>query len=518
MALASLPWRRRQAAAAALARAAASVQRCPGLRRCGSGVADSAGAAAPETLASLRVVVAGSGFSGLSTAMHLARRGAQVAVVDPRPPLTATSQYSTECYRDFFTDPALVPFLTRSIDLMEELAGDENACAMNRRGYVFLSSSESGRRALEAFAETASSFGGGAVRTHHNGSAGYIRSPPRGWRHPDLVGFDIVYGSEAIRSVFPFVSEDATVMLHARRCGWMDAHGMGLAMLAAAKEGRGGGSTRLVQGIVAGFDRGPDGAVRAVRVLDGARAETALPCDAFVNAAGAWMPHLGRQLAPEAELPLANEVHAKVVLNDTLGVIPQDEAPFMVWRDSVTLDWAGEEEGLVELDDTAAGGVVNSASWTLPQPGGQHLRPAGNGRVLLLWEHLHRHIPVPEVPELPFPDFLEMYPQLCVAGLAAMVPGLARYGEGALGRGTTIDGGYYTVTPDGRPLVTRHGAPNAFVCGGMGTYGFMGAAAAGELAALHVLGAELPAYAAACEWPRKDVLAEKPVDLLDTSH
>lgn len=38
-------------------------------------------------------------------------------------------------------------------------------------------------------------------------------------------------------------AQDATVMLHARRCGWMDAHGMGLAMLAAAKEGRGGRAT-----------------------------------------------------------------------------------------------------------------------------------------------------------------------------------------------------------------------------------------------------------------------------------
>merc|ERR1712048_973530 len=108
------------------------------------------------------------------------------------------------------------------------------------------------------------------------------------------------------------------------------------------------------------------------------------------------------------------------------------------------------------------------------------------------------------------------YPQLCVAGLQAMVPGLGRY-DGCLGRDTTVDGGYYTVTPDGRPLIGRHGARNAFVCGGMGTYGLMGSPAAGELAALHVLGSELPAYAAACTWPRGDPLIGKPIDLLDES-
>merc|ERR1712232_142608 len=95
----------------------------------------------------------------------------------------------------------------------------------------------------------------------------------------------------------------------------------------------------------------------------------------------------------------------------------------------------------------------------------------------------------------------EMYPQLCLAGLQEMVPALRSY-DGNLGRGTTVDGGYYTVTPDARPLIGPHGAHNAVVCGGMGTYGLMGAAAAGELAALHVLGVSLPSYAGACVWPR----------------
>lgn len=115
---------------------------------------------------------------------------------------------------------------------------------------------------------------------------------------------------------------------------------------------------------------------------------------------------------------------------------------------------------------------------------------------------------------------LDVYPQLCVMGLQDMIPDLASYSldDGLMGKSTTIDAGYYTVTPDGRPLIgpQGEGAPsNAFLCGGMGTYGLMGAPAAGELAALHVLGGDLPQYAGACTWPRTTSLDHKPIDLLD---
>jgi len=342
-----------------------------------------------------------------------------------------------------------------------------------------------------------------------------VHSPAKGFQDSSLKGFDLVYGSDAIRTIFPFVAKEAQVMVHARRCGWMDSQGLGQTMLAAAKEGHHGGSARVVKGSIAAFDLASGGDVSRVRVSLPDGSELALDCDAFVNAAGAWMPRIQRMLAPDEELPVVNEIHAKLILDDTFGVIPQDTTPFMVWSDSVTLDWDEEtREGLLELDDTREGGIVNSARWLTPQPGGQHLRPCGNGRVLMTWEHLHRHIKVPEEPEMPVESFLEMYPQLVLAGVQRMVPGLSQY-DGLLGRGTTIDGGYYTESPDGRPIIGRHGPSNAFVCGGMGTYGLMGSPAAGELAALHALGEELPGYAAACEWPRREPLLKRPVDLLD---
>ena len=65
--------------------------------------------------------------------------------------------------------------------------------------------------------------------------------------------------------------------------------------------------------------------------------------------------------------------------------------------------------------------------------------------------------------------------------------------------GVSIDGGYYTKTPDNLPLIgPLAGAPSgSFVCAGLSGYGVMAANAAGDLLAAHVAGEALPpAYAA----------------------
>src|SRR6059036_99005 len=90
------------------------------------------------------VVICGAGIAGIATAYHLAvRRGiADVVLVDERPPLTLTSDKSTECYRNWWPGPgdAMVAAMNRSIDLLEELARESgNVFRMNRRGYLFAS-------------------------------------------------------------------------------------------------------------------------------------------------------------------------------------------------------------------------------------------------------------------------------------------------------------------------------------------------------------------------------------------
>ena len=91
------------------------------------------------------VVICGAGIAGVAAAYHLAARHGvrRVVLVDERPPLSLTSDKSTEAYRNFWPGPddAMVRFMNRSIDLLEHLAdASDNVFRMNRRG------TSSGRR------------------------------------------------------------------------------------------------------------------------------------------------------------------------------------------------------------------------------------------------------------------------------------------------------------------------------------------------------------------------------------
>src|SRR5215831_11118087 len=88
------------------------------------------------------VVICGAGIAGIAAAYHLAvRRGiTDIVLVDERPPLSLTSDKSTECYRNWWPGPGdtMVRLMNRSIDLLEELARESgNVFRMNRRGYLF---------------------------------------------------------------------------------------------------------------------------------------------------------------------------------------------------------------------------------------------------------------------------------------------------------------------------------------------------------------------------------------------
>jgi glycine/D-amino acid oxidase-like deaminating enzyme len=92
--------------------------------------------------ATAEVVICGAGIAGIATAYHLARRGiTDVVLVDERPPLSLTSDKSTECYRNWWPGPgdAMVAAMNRSIDLLEELARESgNVFGLNRRGYLYV--------------------------------------------------------------------------------------------------------------------------------------------------------------------------------------------------------------------------------------------------------------------------------------------------------------------------------------------------------------------------------------------
>ena len=94
------------------------------------------------TTSTAEVVICGAGIAGIAAAYHLAvKQGVRnVVLVDERPPMSLTSDKSTEAYRNWWPGPddAMVRFMNRSIDLLEELDTESvHRLLLNRRGYLY---------------------------------------------------------------------------------------------------------------------------------------------------------------------------------------------------------------------------------------------------------------------------------------------------------------------------------------------------------------------------------------------
>ena len=433
---------------------------------------------------SANIVICGAGIAGISAAFHLAvRSGVKgVVLVDERPPLTLTSDKSTECYRNWWPGPgdAMVAFANRSIDLLERLAHEtDNAFLMNRRGYLF-ATAENGDELLEAARET-TSLGAGDLRHHIGSAADYVPAPAHGFENmPD--GVDLFDDPALIKQTFPYLSDTTTTVAHARRCGWLSAQQLGMTMLTQAREA----GVRLLRGSLTGVDSA-GGRINGVTVeTDSGTADIATPV--LVNAAGPFAPKLAQLCGHD--LPIALEGHVKISFDDPRHAVPRD-APLVIWNDDVALPWSEEErEALAEAPETRA--------LLAPFTAGVHGRPEGAGdTVLLYWTYeagsSELVLPVPYDPN---------YPEITIRGMSAVVPRLAEYFD-KMPR-PYVDGGYYAKTPENRPLVGPLPLEGAFISGAFSGFGIMTAMAAGDLLAAHVTGAPLPDYAPAFLLSRYD--------------
>ncbi|MEK6717700.1 MAG: FAD-dependent oxidoreductase, partial [candidate division NC10 bacterium] len=131
------------------------------------------------------VVVCGAGIAGVSAAYHLAvKQGIpDVVLVDERPPLTLTSEKSTECYRNWWPGPGdtMVSFMNRSIDILEALAHESgNVFGLNRRGYLYATADPARIADFQCAAEEAAVLGAGADRTHP-GDSEYVPATAEGF-------------------------------------------------------------------------------------------------------------------------------------------------------------------------------------------------------------------------------------------------------------------------------------------------------------------------------------------------
>lgn len=407
-------------------------------------------------------VVVGAGIAGVSAAYQLSvRRGMRrVVIVDPRPPLSLTSDKSTECYRNWWPNRPMVGLMNRSIDLLEELSAESGgAFGLSRRGYLFVTAEPERLGAMAAQAEVTSSFHAGPVR-RHPGPTPYEDQPD---------GVDILDSGE-LSSHFPFLTPDAVGAVHVRRAGWFSAQQLGIWMLDQA---RGHGATHLVEEVAA-IDV-PGGRVGTVRLASGA----IIDAPVVVIAAGPMSGQVARMAG--LDLPLRSELHLKVAFRDHLRLIPRD-APMVIWSDTQRIPWTPEERaGLEEVGRHDLLGEM---------PVFCHGRPEGGGEWFLgLWEY---HREVYDHPVWPVADD-PLYAEVVIRGLSTMIPGLTAYLDHL--PEAAVDGGYYTKTVENRPLIGPAGPEGLHLLCGLSGFGVMVAAGAGDLAAAHIAGEPLPEYA-----------------------
>jgi glycine/D-amino acid oxidase-like deaminating enzyme len=176
---------------------------------------------------------------------------------------------------------------------------------------------------------------------------------------------------------------------------------------------------------------------------------------------------------------------------DPLGVVPR-AAPLIIWCDPIKLPWSADErEALAQAEETQ--------HLLVEFPAGVHGRPVGAGnQVLMYWTYDCRSDDRPIFPLTWEPDL----PEITLRGMSVLVPGLTGYFDPM--PKPFVDGGYYTKTPENRPLIGPLAVAGAYVCSAFSGFGIMASCAAGELLAQHVTGGQLPGYAPAFSPSRYD--------------
>lgn len=268
------------------------------------------------------IVIAGAGMAGVAVAHHLAVRAGvgRVVLVDPREPLSLTSDKGTEAYRNYWPGPddTMERFMNRSIDLLDELDREtDQAFELNRRGYVFF---------------TADRAEANRLQHHHGPTTTFVDDVP------------------TIRRRFPFVTDRVCATLHVHRAGYMNATKLGACLLERARRH----GVTLVRDEVIELIVSNRRCV-GVHLASGSRVDAG----AFVVAVGPLLPDWTERLG--LDVPIVNELHGKIAFDDTAGVIPRD-APLMIWNDAVDLGAFGRFPPAVHLRPRGARTVLGI--WT----------------------------------------------------------------------------------------------------------------------------------------------------------
>jgi glycine/D-amino acid oxidase-like deaminating enzyme len=436
-------------------------------------------------------VIVGAGITGLAIAREFLKRGASIAIVDPNPPMTGTSAYSTECYRDVWHNVAMHGLVSKSIDLLEDLSKEsDNAFGFetNQHGYLFVSnvpgSESTSNHHFNAFANGSTAT---SIR-HHTNVASNTHNESMQSNQPKQ-GIDLLWGQDVVSKSFPHVRAHSA--LHARRAGWMDAQQLG-AYLVQDIQHRGG--VFIKDEVVAmQCDSLHQNSVSAVTLK---RSNDNISTPVVVNAAGPFSGALSRLLVPSLPDPeFSNELHCKVIFKDQHQVVPSD-SPMVILGDETTIPWDQDEQDWIDdlvshPQDAEEAGL---SKWLQPHlPSGCHVRPASNGWNVMLWEYAHhdKALATRSSPSCAMPDFYDthvvphvdpMYVEMTMRAMSTCVPGLHQYIGTLGGKDVTTDGGYYTYAPDRMPVIGQVDQVRGYcMANGVAGYGIMAAMGVAEL-------------------------------------
>ncbi len=213
------------------------------------------------------VIVVGGGLHGMSAALHIARRGKHVLVLEKDRIAAHASSYSAGGVRTLGRHPAEVPLAVESIAMwhkISDLVGDD--CGFQEVGQVKVAENDAEMRTLRE-RETA--------------------MHAAGWQHEEVVD------AAELRRLLPAVSQHAVGGLVARRDGFARPYRTALAFRRAAEAA--GAVVREAAGVL---DLERKGEQWHLRCSDGSMHSAPV----LVNTAGAWGARLARAVGEEIPL------------------------------------------------------------------------------------------------------------------------------------------------------------------------------------------------------------------------
>lgn len=341
--------------------------------------------------------IIGAGSVGIAVAYYLARHHGitDTVLIDQGQPMAFTSAQSGENYRDWWPHAPMVRFMSRSIELMEDIAlTSGNRISMTRRGYILAT------RTPDISAEVQkihAAFGGNTdIRVHEGASAPRYSAPISADWTLAPSGFDILSNQDLIRSLYPNYDPTLRHLIHVRRAGDISGQQLGQYML----DYLAGVGVRRITGMVRNIAQG------YALEIDGKNGTELLLANRVVNAAGPFAGQIAQLL--DVALPIHNVAQQKIAFPDVLGTIPRN-MPFSIDLDGQTIDWTEDErEALCEAPET---------SWlTKPMTGAIHCRPDGGDHGT--WIKLGWAFNSASAEPSWTPPLLENFPEIVLRGAA----------------------------------------------------------------------------------------------------